>query len=338
MSKSSATIKDVAAAAGCSVSTVSYALNGGPRRVSEDTVERVRTVAEDLGYRPPRLAGPVAPRRARTLGLISGCGSATRFDHAIIKSFLGSIAKAAAEEGYHLHLFCPSPSNGRSLASQVRDGGCDGILLMAPFGVEEMMEQLHRDGTPMIALCGALSPHGLQVSSDNEGGLRQAISHLIRLGHRKIAYVGGRHDLLDGRERLEAFRRLAKEFRLEAPPHWMLPGDFTAASGWTASRSIIAMADRPTAIVCANDDTASGLMYGLRETGFRVPQDFSVTGFDDSEFSRYTEPPLTTVRQNTANMSQTAVRILCEAIAGGRPAQKTLLATELIVRSSTAHP
>ena len=339
MSKAkSANIKEVAREAGCSVSTVSYALNGGPRRVSAETVERVREAALRVGYEAVR---PVTLHRrsvAKTIGVMGGSGTAERFEQAIIRGFLGSLASAAAGEGYHLHLFCPVSYEPSGLASMVLQGGCDGLILMAPYGLDSVIEALAQERFPVVALCGSLSPSCLSVGSDNEGGLRQAMSHLIRLGHRRIAYVEGRKDLFDGVERGLAFQRLAKEFKLEVRPEWVIPGFFTRESGWQASRVVIAMHERPTAIICSNDEEAEGLIRGLIETGFRVPQDFSVTGFDDIEFTRYTQPRITTVRQRTSAMAKAAVDVLCQAVAGGKPPRSTLMSTELIVRDSTAPP
>lgn len=339
MSKAkSANIKEVARLAGCSVSTVSYALNGGPRRVSTETVERVRDAAQSIGYQPVRPIRMGRSSMARTIGVLGGGGGGERLSQVIMRIFLSGLASSAADEGYHLHLFCPPNNDTQGLAQMVLDGGCDGLILMAPFGLDDLIEALTRQNFPVVSLCGSLSPHGMTVGSDNEGGLRQAVSHLIRLGHRRIAYIEGRLDLYDGAARGKAFRKLAQEFRLDVRPEWIIPGHFTRESGWQASRAIIAMHDRPTAIIGSNDDVAEGLIRGFIETGFRVPEDFSVTGFDDVEFTRYTQPRITTVRQRTDAMAKAAVDVLVQAVSGGRPTVNTLLSTELIVRDSTAPP
>ena len=162
--------------------------------------------------------------------------------------------------------------------------------------------------------------------------------YLASLGHKRIAYLCGPKENILERERFRGYRDGLRQAGLAFDPDLVFPGDYSLAAGAAAGRAIVARSVRPTAVFCSNDESAIGLMRALISAGIRVPQDISVAGFDDIEFSAVVEPPLTTIRQPRRDLGRAGAQVLVDLLQG-RPAPARLrLDTELVVRGSTAAP
>jgi LacI family transcriptional regulator len=331
----SATIRDVARAAGVSVATVSRALTGsGP--VSEATRQRIRAAADALRYAPNASARSLVSSRTSTVGFLLPDLYGEFFSEVIRGADL-----AARARGYHL--LVSSTHDGREeieAALHAMRGRVDGLLVMAPNldGAQLAAELPGR--LPVVLLNAAPELTGVDaVAVDSHGGARAMMRHLLDAGHRRIAFIDGAAGSHDAAERRRGWRAALADAGIEPPPAWELPGDFTEASGYDAARALVAAHDtatRPTAVFAANDAMAIGAISALREAGLDVPADVAVVGFDDIPMARYVSPPLTSVHVAIPELGARAVARLVDALGAGdaRAPCRELLPATLVVRAS----
>jgi DNA-binding LacI/PurR family transcriptional regulator len=212
----------------------------------------------------------------------------------------------------------------------------DGFLLFdpkQPFDKRDL-DRLCR-GIPYIQIAGEPAPGIPAVLIDNKAGMEQIMAHLIGLGHRRIAEISGPVSIYDAQVRHQTYLEQMASAGLQPGPS--LQGDFTAGRAYELGRQLLGGRREFSAIVCANDDSALGVMRALHECGLRIPDDVSVTGFDDHDPVRFYEPPLTTIRQDYRILSQQAVQMLVDMIEGPKMAfRQLILRPELVVRKSTA--
>ncbi len=332
-----ATIRDIAKRLGISVSTVSYALNGGPRPVPEDVRQRVLEVARELDYRPNRLARSMVTGKTETIAVVPPVVTRNMLRSPYIHAVLSSVADAVGEHGYDILLHTSAtPMDDRQLVHSLLSGKVDGILLIAPLSTSQVPEELRRRDVPCVVLSSVVE--GVpSVCADNVAGIFSAMDWLYAHGHRLFGFVGGPETFHDARERLLAFRQCLRDLHLTYRPEWVAYGDFTAQGAETCARTILSGAERPTAILSANDETAAGVLQVAQEMGLRVPEDLSVVGFDDTPFAQILSPRLSSIRQPLEQMATEAVRLLMEWIEQKTPPTPRVvqMATELVLREST---
>lgn len=333
-----ATIRDIAKRLGISVSTVSYALNGGPRPVPEEVRRRVLEVARELDYRPNRLARSMVTGKTETVAVVPPIVTHNMLRSPYIHAMLSSIADAVGEHGYDILLHTSAtPMDDRQLVQSLLSGKVDGILLIAPLSTSRVAEEIRLRGVPCVAVSAKVE--GLPcVYADNTAGIFAAMDWLYAHGHRKFGFVGGPPAFYDAQQRLLAFRQYLQEHDLPYHPEWVVEGDFTASRGAASARAVLAGAERPTAILSANDETAAGVLQAAQEMGISVPEELSVVGFDDTSFARVLSPRLSTIRQPLEQMATKAVALLMEWIEERTvPERKEcILPVELVLRESTA--
>ncbi len=328
------TMADVAARAGVSVATVSRALSGEGRLVSAPVMERVQAAALELGYHPNNLARNMRSGTSRIFGLvISDVGN----------PFFTAVARGA-EDVAHRHGYSLVLSNtdedpereATSLGVMIADRAA-GIIIATTNENGEALRRSVAMGTAIVAIDRRI--HGLPTDSvavDNEGAAHEAVGHLIRLGHTRIAIVGGPQGAHTARERLRGYERAHREARIEVDPALVTEGTFRETAGLAHTRGLLALDDPPTAIFSVNNLTTIGVLRGLREAGRRIPADVSLVGFDDIPTAELLEPPLTVVRQPTYRMGAQAAELLIRRIREPEsPVQEVLLTGSLIVRGST---
>ncbi len=366
-----ATRDDVARAAGVSAATVSYVLNGGPRRVSEDKRRRVVQAVTELGYRPNAIARSLRARRTRILGLVLPDSANPYF-----AALSHAIEEAAAGHGYQVVVANAAERPEREAAH------IEALLRLQVDGLFWIPADLHRSvpddrSTPATAIplpavptvqvdrtildppmddrpLGREGPGGAPatgydvVGADNVAGGRLATEHLLSLGHRRLACLAGPAGHLHAQARLQGFREALGVARPGTGSSadtraYVAHGDFDYASGGTigARWCFLPSAERPTGIVCGNDAMAIGALSAIARAGLRVPQDMAITGYDDLPQAPYTVPPLTTVAQPTAEIAAIAVERLLSRIERPHRAPAPLhivLPVRLVVRGSTAPP
>lgn len=329
---------DVARLAGVSHQTVSRVLNDHPN-VRPQTRAKVLAVIRELAYRPNAAARTLVTRRTRTLGVI--CFDTTLYGPA---SMLYGIEQAASHSYFVTIASVPALTRRSVLGAVDRFLGqaVEGIIVIAPQTTAVSALSYVPAEVPLVAVgCGTGSPLA-SVAIDNAAGAALATGHLLGLGHRTVHQLAGPRSWLDAGERIEGWRRALGEAGAPEPP--LLAGDWSAASGYRAGHKL-AGTDGVTAVFCANDQMALGLLRALAERGKRVPEDISVAGFDDMPESAYFRPPLTTVRQDFGELGRQALDRLLGRIASvrssaptGKPGPCVPVTPELVIRASTSGP
>jgi LacI family transcriptional regulator len=319
-----ATISDVAAASGVHISTVSRTFSA-PNMVSEQTRGRVIAAAEELGYRPNRAARALITGKTHNIGLIVAD---------IANPFFPPMIKAAESQarGRDYNIFVAETDEDPSveedlvhaLAKQV-----DGVQLCSPRMSDEVIERLSRE-VPLV-LVNRQIPGLPCVLMDVAGGAREAIEHLVELGHRSIALLGGPHGSWTSREIRKSAAGAARSGGAELT---VLGPNQPTVDGGLAVAEKVAQAN-VTAVLAYNDLVAIGLLEGLDGLGIKVPGQISVVGIDDIEMAQRVRPKLTTVSNPTASAGRTAVDMLLQLGDDRRVTAQVSLRTELVVRDST---
>lgn len=345
MSNKNVGIKDVAFAAGVSVTTVSHVLNEvSYARISPETRDKVKSVAEQLGYGPNRLAQALRTQRTGMLGLVSEDIATTPHAGRII---LGA-DEAARARGYNLMIINTSgnasPESREADVEALLERRVDGILYATMYH-RHIQVPANLGGVPAV-LVDAVSTGGsvTAVVPDEEGGARAAVGSLLAAGHTRIGFLNNTDDVPATRDRLRGFRATLTEAGLDggAAPVESEPSE--VQGGYEAARRILARPGRPTGLFCYNDRMAMGAYRAAAELGLSIPGDLSVVGFDDQELiAANLHPGLTTVALPHYEMGAWATQNLIDAIEGkadlGLMALRpTVLDCPVVVRDSVAAP
>ena len=214
----------------------------------------------------------------------------------------------------------------------------DGVIVVAPRANSRLLPLLREESLPMVVIDGDPEQCDNYFVIDNRQSVRIAIRHLVDLGHRKIAYIAGPQELYAARVRKDAFFEAMHEFGIEVHLEWLQVGQFSYQSGIEGAKRILRNTSLPTAICCANDETAFGSIDAVKQAGLRVPEDISIIGFDDVPLAPHSRPPLTTVRQPVDEIARFATASLLNHIDNGTPILSRTFPGELIVRESTSPP
>jgi LacI family repressor for deo operon, udp, cdd, tsx, nupC, and nupG len=330
-------IRKVSRAAGVSVATVSRTMRH-PERVREETRKKVFEAIEAVGYRPNMMARNFRAKKAFAIVVLVP-NIANPFFSRVIRG----IEQVSQREGYAVLLGDTQGSIDRQneYVSLVSSRQADGIIQLSA-NVDEVIEMLDpgEGPLPLVNACEcAVDTPCPTIHIDNTGAAKDAVDHLVALGHVRIGVVLGPGDSPLTHDRLQGYKLALADNGLDFDKHLVVSGDFSLGSGRRALAALRAVNNPPTAIFCCNDEMAIGAMHRVKRDGFSVPGDFSIVGFDDIEFARYVDPPLTTIAQPTEELGQVAFSVLLELLDGRTPEQTDfVLPTELIVRESTARP
>jgi len=325
--------------AGVSLSTVSQVLNGRSGYASADTRDRVLEAARQLNYRPNALARGLVTSRTGTLGLVI-----TDITRTLFPKVVAGIEQVASQQSYSVLLTCAVTAEAEKRALEtLLDKRVDGIIFMSnTTGAEsDHILALARQGVPMVAINRSLESSELnQIAWDDIEVGRQATTHLIEQGHRRIAHLAG--PLTPPRRpsavnRLAGYHRALEEAGLSIDERLVVDCGYQYDGGLAAASLLLDLDDPPTAVFAASDSMAVGFMNGLHRRGVRIPDDVSVAGANDDLAAQYVEPPLTTVRVPVAAAGRRAAEIVLAVIDAPSPAPVVheTLDVELIVRSST---
>lgn len=334
------TIADVAVAAGVSATAVSFAFNN-PERLSQATLDRVLGVARDVGYTPHPAARALSLRRSGAIGLLVPQRLATVFAN----PFTAEIIQGLAEhlEAHDLNLLLVPPLDG-SLEGAIRAASVDGFISLGLSAEDSAIATMDRLGIPTVLVDsepGEGTLH-LAVNVDDSSGAEAAAHHLLELGHRRLAIVMLPPTTSQSWPTPVTARRLAGYLAALAESDVEEPFTLTAAATMAAgSRAFAALPKgrrRPTAALVMSDTAAIGMMAAAAEAGLRVPEDFSVVGYDDLPMAAWTTPALTTVKQPIVEKGRLAASLLVRRLQGKPVASPPPLKTELVVRASTARP
>jgi LacI family transcriptional regulator len=340
-SRGTATIEDVARAAGVSAMTVSRVING-KRNVRDSTRAAVLRAIDGLNYSPNTAARTLAAGEAIHLGLLYANPSA-----AYLSQFLVGALQGGRKTAAHLVLeACESESASEQAETARRflQSGLDGIILPPPLSESMAVHaEVAAAKMPMVTVAMGL-PHAdiLNVRIDDFAAAREMTSYLLELGHRRIGFVRGHPNMTASTERFRGFIAALEEVGLDPDGAAVEQGYFTYRSGLVAAERLLARDDRPTAIFASNDDMAAAVVNIAHRAGLDVPGDLSVAGFDDTAPATTVWPELTTIRQPVAEMAEGAIELLMGDLRngdeGGTRETERVLGHQLIVRDSTAAP
>lgn len=333
-----ATLADVARVVGVSKATVSKALNGRDD-ISAETRERVLAAVAELQYRPTTAPAPGTARRAL----------AVVFDLPASPYILGVLHGVLAEATEaHVDLLTrlapPRASRtqravAREWIAQQRASGVVGIIGLTLSEPDGLLDAASDADLPFVIVDPVDTRHRRMVSvgSSNWAGARTVTEHLLGLGHRRIAWIGGPEASDAARDRRHGYQAALDSAGLAIDAEFIRSGPFSVESGAEHARDLLTRPRRPTAIMAADDEIAVGVLATAHSLGIRVPEDLSVTGFDDTPQAAWTTPPLTTVHQHLEGMGSMAVQTVLSMAEGRRPSSRHVeLATSLTVRESTA--
>ncbi len=343
-----ATVYDVAARAGVSIATVSRALRL-PDAVRPETRRRVADAARALHYVPSGNARDLARQRTGMLGVwfIEDRAEAVVDDDAAESlqwslywdQVIRGIERESWRRGFAALIASTRSARAGELTNEIA-GRVDALAILAhDIPTDELAVISER--IPVVLVAARHSISGVDsVRVANSQGIKLLVEHLIDVhGYRRPVFIGGVPHSSDAVERFQAFRRSWTEAGYAVPDTPFLSGDFTASTGVVAAEQLLTSGPLPDVVMCANDQTALGVLRRFRRHGVRVPEDVAVTGFDGLELGAGTNPPLTTVRQPMLQIGAIAVKLLVERLAAPeRPSVATMLPVDVVIRESCGCP
>jgi LacI family transcriptional regulator len=322
-------MRDVARAAGVSLATVSYVVNEGPRPVSASSRGRVRTAIRELGYEVRR-------RRANalTIGVVVPDATNSFFSRAVAG------VQAALAAGGHHGLVASSGDDGARELELVRilvRSRVDGLVLTPSAEVAEEVERLPEAGTPLVLMDregGATTLN--RVTMDNYDSAFKAVRLLVDGGHRRIALLNGPERVDTARDRGRGYADALRHAGLPELPQYVRSVPFRQERGEQATRELLALASRPTAIFSSSVVLTAGALTALRERALRIPDDIALVGFGDAIWAPMVSPPLTVVEQPAERLGETAAQLLLSTLRDGGPrrGQRVVLESPLVLRDS----
>ena len=328
-------LADVAALAGVSAGTVSRVLSR-PEMISEATRTRVLAAADRLGYVANGAARALAMRKTLTVGAL-----VPRFGSSSFPTLVQALESTLAADGYTLLLSAPDHNRAQdpAIVRVLLERGVDAVALLGAEQPAAVFALLRAHRMPYVLLWAQDSEQGPCIGFDERTAAALVVDHLADLGHRQIAFIGGRTaDNERARRRFRGVLEAVARRGLTLPAEALVETDYGFREGFEAMQGLLLRGAPVTAIVCGNDYLACGALSALAAAGIPVPDRMSVASFNDNDFAAYLNPPLTTVRVPIRAMGEAAARHLIELLAGRLPAAPPLLPVHLIVRGSTAAP
>lgn len=332
------TIRDVAKELNLSITTVSRALDGYDD-VANDTRERVRDTARKMGYAPSRAARNLRRQRADIIGYVIPA-SGTRFTDPFFSEFIAGLGDQAVSHNFDLLVSTATPDTpaekqvyARWLSSRL----VDGVILSRMRLDDWRANYLAKNNFPFVMHGRTASQPGHPyIEIDSRNGFAKLVHHLVERGHRRIAYIGAPEKYTLQHDRFAGYCDGLEAANIAFDPALVGVGNFTRGGGYQAARPLFEMPNPPTAIIGANDLTAEGVLRAARERGIVVGRDLAVAGYDGTEESEHTQPPLTTLRRQVYETARSLVTMLIALLQGETLAEpQVLLQPELIIREST---
>ena len=338
----SPTIKDVALLAGCSIKTVSRVINN-EEHVTETTRSRVKTAIRTSGYSPNLAARRLVQQKSYAVCILIYPGFMQP-----TSAVLTRLLDLTYEENYDLFLqtyYPPFPRSRRKLSELVNGRRFDGYISTPPCEADGFINNLLEIyKIPFVQI----NPLGLEqevgenkllVTSEDVQGASLAVTHLLELGHRRIACLRGPKNMRASIDRFNGFITTMKAAGLEVEPELIQDSEFTFDGGYTSAQILMHLPEPPTAVYAASDESALGVLFAAQEAGLVVPKHFSICGHDDILMAARTFPGLTTIHQPIEDLLENALRILIDTLKGTKLfSESVILSPRLVIRGSTAKP
>ncbi|MEV6111117.1 LacI family DNA-binding transcriptional regulator [Streptomyces sp. NPDC052109] len=337
------TLEEVAARAGVGRGTVSRVINGSPR-VSDATRAAVEAAVAELGYVPNTAARALAANRTDAIALVVPEPETRFFAEPYFSDMLRGVGSELSDTEMQLLLiFAGSDRERRRLAQYLAAHRVDGVLLVSVHADDPLPDLLAQLEIPAVISGPRSAGETLtSVDSDNYGGARSAVEHLLSRGRGRIAHITGRLDVYGAQRRVDGYRDALRDAGREADELLVETGDFTEEGGRRAMSVLLDRRPYLDAVFAGSDVMAAGARQVLREAGRRIPDDVALVGYDDSAIARHMDPPLTSVRQPIEEMGRAMIDLLLTEIADRRPPatrelerRHAVLPTELVARASS---
>jgi len=301
------TLHELAKATGCSVSTVSRALNNSEHPVNEVTRERILAMAAQMGYRPNMTARGLKMDRTFTIGLIV-YNIASPFTPVLIRG----IQEYLKQHDYFSTIISTDfdPDLESEAVHQLISRSIDGVIFVESWR-DESNKPLDLANKPYVFVYRLFNgSYANSVVVDDRHGARLAIEHLVKLGHRRIAYINGPHEWDASKERLAGYQDVLTQYGIPYVTGLVEEGTWEVQSGYSAAKKFLVFPEPPTAIFAANDFMALGAIYAIQDAGLNVPKDIAVVGYDDRDFASFSKPTITTVCPPSFEMGQLAAQLI----------------------------
>lgn len=334
------TIKDIARAAGVSVTTVSRGLNGYSD-VSEKTRKKILRIAKELNYSPNTLARSLVMNKSKTFGLlVSGLNQSSAKDN-ITFDILAGINKFVGESGYDIVLFSTTSTKQRekTYTQLCRERRVDGVIIQGIRTDDPYLKEVVESDIPCVLIDIPLTSLSVgYVTTDNILGSKKAVRHLIQMGHTRIAFINGHDFAFVSQQRLKGYEEALKEASIPINQEWIGNGEFSEEAAERVTLKLLETHPEITAVFCASDLMALGVLRATRKLGIDVPDELSIIGFDDIILASYVTPSLTSIAQDTFQMGYEAANLLVSILENEAASHVVSLGTELKVRESTKPP
>lgn len=333
-------IQTLAQDLGLSISTVSRALNGYTD-VAPSTRERVMQRASELGYRPHPGARSMKSGKSHAIGIILPMDErGGQFINALYSSLLGGIASVLDARGYTLlattHFSKTVLEEVGRYEQLIASRSVDGFVVVRTLLQDPRVQMLQERGIAFVTYGRSqLASDHLWVDTDNEGAFELVTQRQLAQGHTRLALINGPAMYTFAHLRQRGFEKALVAAGIKPQPNWMKHGDLTESAGYTVTQELLAATPRPTALICANDAMAIGAIAACREAGLQVGVDISITGYGNSDASRYCDPPLTTIEHRVLDNGRHIGQLLLARLDGSPSAsQHYLEPVELVPRQS----
>ncbi|RSK26814.1 LacI family transcriptional regulator [Bacillus sp. HMF5848] len=332
------TIKDIAKIAGVSITTVSRALNGYSD-VNEGTRKKIMDVAKQLNYSPNTLARSLVMNKSKTIGLlVSGWKRSSAKDNFTFE-VLSGINDYIGTTDYDIVLFSTDSTKQRekTYSQLCRERRVDGVILQGIKLDDPYLEEVVESDIPCVLIDIPIKSSSVGfVTTDNVIGAYSAVNYLIGLGHKNIAMVNGHELAFVSQKRLQGYMDAHREANLPIRTSWILDGEFDEERAETVAFELLSSNKEITAVFCASDLMALGVLKATEKLGIQVPTDLSILGYDDIILASYVKPALTTVKQDIFQMGFEAAKMIVQMLDGTQGPKVVTLPTEIIKRNSCA--
>lgn len=326
-------LKDISERTGYSTTTVSRALNGYSD-IGVETANRIKQIANEMGYVVNASARNLKMKKSWTIGVVFEELSGVGLRHPLFAEILDGFKKSVEEYGYDIMFLS---SKKASYLKHAIEKQLDAVFVLCTVFEGESYQELAKSDIPVIVI-DHLSNNVFNITSDNRESIKEVITYLNNLGHSKIAHIYGVNTTFTGLKRKSHYIKSMEELGLEVKDEYLIDGNiYTFEDGFNGMLKLLSLEDRPTAVFCAGDMLAIGAIKAIESVGLKCPDDISVVGFDGTEISSLVSPKLTTVRQNTFKMGETAAELLKSLIDKKleNEAKTHYIKTEFIIGEST---
>lgn len=336
------TIKDVAKKAGVSPSTVSRVLSNHPR-ISAETSRKVKEIMEQLGYHPNIMAKSLVSKTTNSICIMLPKSAEELFSNYFFMELIRGIVTQASRLGYDV-LISTGANEKEELegVSRLLNGRrVDGVILLYSRTDDPVIDFLHENAHPFV-LIGRSDQFSdiLSVDNDNVQASYDATKHLISMGHERIGFVSGPPDLVVSKDRLKGYMNALADAGLESRAEWIVEGEFLQESGYRAMSFFMNLPNRPTAIVLIDDVVAFGILRGLHELKYKVPEDLCLVSFNNIPLSELSNPPLSSMDIGIYNLGYTASQVLIQSIQNSNEPlyqSRHIIPHRLMIRESSVH-